>query len=219
MSTTPDEAAYDEYMAELYEEHKKEAIEEFTYERLQSYYINNKLMAQPAFLALSEARSLIESNKSAALIFSAIAMEVGLKTTLLKPIVHGLVHTESVAALITDLTISHSGMDRYRKLLFQVLRDHGGIDLSNYKRTESNKTLWEEINTVQKKRNLIMHRAVKAEVEDADLALAVASEILESIFPAIIAKMGLHLHDAFRICDDWKCQYKGTKFESVLNSI
>jgi len=219
MSTTPDEAAYDEYMAELYEEHKKEAIEEFTFERLQSYYINNKLMAQPAFLALSEARSLIESNKSAALIFSAIAMEVGLKTTLLKPIVHGLVHTESVAALITDLTISHSGMDRYRKLLFQVLRDHGGIDLSNFKRTESNKTLWEEINTVQKKRNLIMHRAIKAEVEDADLALAVASEILESIFPEIITKMSLHLHDGFRICDDWKCQYKGTKFENILNSI
>jgi hypothetical protein len=219
MSTTPDEAAYDEYMAELYEEHKKEAIEEFTFERLQSYYINNKLMAQPAFLALSEARSLIESNKSAALIFSAIAMEVGLKTTLLKPIVHGLVHTESVAALITDLTISHSGMDRYRKLLFQVLRDHGGIDLSNFKRTESNKTLWEEINTVQKKRNLIMHRAIKAEVEDADLALAVASEILESIFPEIIAKMGLHLHDGFRICDDWKCQHKGTKIEKILNSI
>ena len=219
MSTTPDEAAYDEYMAELYEEHKKEAIEEFTYERLQSYYVNNKLMAQPAFLALSEARSLIESNKSAALIFSSIAMEVGLKTTLLKPIVHGLVHTESVAALITDLTISHNGMDRYRKLLFQILRDHGGINLSNFKRTGSNKTLWEEINIVQKKRNLIMHRAVKAEAEHADLALTVASEILESIFPEIIAKMGLHLHDGFRICDDWKCQHNGTKFENILNSI
>jgi len=212
MTTTPDEAAYDEYMAELYEEHKKEAIEEFTFERLQSYYINNKLMAQPAFSALSDARSLIESNKSAALIFSAIAMEVGLKTTLLKPIVYGLVHTESVAVLITDLTISHSGMDRYRKLLFQVLKDHGGIDLSNFKRSGANNTLWEEINTVQKKRNLIMHRAIKAEDEDADLALVVASEILESIFPEIIVRMGLHLHDSFRICDDWKCKYKGTEF-------
>jgi len=219
MSITPNEAAYEEYMAELFEEHKKEAIEEFTYERLQSYYINNKLMAKPAFFALSEARRLIESSKSAALIFAAIAMEVGLKTTLLKPIVYGLVHTESVAALITNLTISHTGMDRYRNLLFQVLKDHGGIDLSNFKRTESNKTLWEEINKVQKDRNAIMHRTEKAGIEDADLALAVASEILESIFPEIISKMGLHLHDGYRICDDWKCQYKGSPFESFLNVI
>ncbi len=206
MSITPEEAAYDDYMAELYEENKKEAIEEFTYERLQSYYKNNKLLAQPAFLAFSEARILNESNKSAALIFSAIAMEVGLKTILLRPIVHGLVHTESIAALITDLTISHTGMDRSRNLLFQILRDHGGIDLSNFKRANSNKTLWEEIKTVIEKRNLIMHRAEKAKVEDTDLALDVASEILESIFPAIIAKMGLHMHDGFRICDDRKCQ-------------
>jgi len=219
VSMTEDEYAYDEYMTQLYEEHKKEAIEEFTYECLQSYYINNKLMAQPAFLALSEARSLIESNKSAALIFAAIAMEVGLKATLLKPIVYGLVHTESAAALITDLTISRTGMDRYRKLLFQVLKEHGGIDLSNFKRTDSNKTLWEEINKVRENRNIIMHRAGKAEVEDADLALAVASEILESIFPAIIAKMGLHLHDGYRICNNLKCQYKSTPLESVLNSI
>ena len=43
MSMTPDEAAYEEYMDKLYEEHREVAIEEFTGERLQSYYIDNKL--------------------------------------------------------------------------------------------------------------------------------------------------------------------------------
>lgn len=65
MSTTPDEAAYDEYMSQLYEEHKKEAIEEFTEERLQSYYLNHKLLAKPAVHALSEARNLIGINETA----------------------------------------------------------------------------------------------------------------------------------------------------------
>ena len=120
MSITPEEAAYDDYMAELYEEHKKEAIEEFTGERLQSYYLDHKLLAKPAFDALTEARNLLSTNATAGLIFSAIAMEVGLKDTLLKPIVFGLVHAVSVATLITDLAVSPTGMDRYRELLIQI---------------------------------------------------------------------------------------------------
>lgn len=208
MSTTNEDAAYDQYMLELYEEHKKEAIEEFTEERLHSYYIANKYLAKPAVNALSEARKLINLNATAGFIFATIAMEVGLKTTLLKPIVYGLVHTESVASLITDLTISHTGMDRYRKLLLQVLHDHGGVNLSSFKRSGTNKSLWEEIKEVQIIRNKIMHRAEVVSKDDADLALGVATIILETIFPAVVKKMGLHLHEEFRICDDWKCKYE-----------
>lgn len=205
MSITPEEVAYDNYMVELYEEHKKEAIEEFTSERLQSYYITNKKLAESATNALSEARNLLPFNTTAGFIFGAIAMEAGLKTTLLKPIVHGLVHAESVAALITDLTILHTGMDRYRKLLFQILEKHGGIDLNSFIRKGSKKSLWEELKAVQKKRNTIMHRAETASKEEAELAIGVASEILDQLFPAVIRKIGLHLHDGFRICNDWKC--------------
>jgi hypothetical protein len=205
MSITHSEAAYDDYMAELYEEHKKEAIAEFTSERLQSYYITNKKLAESATNALSEARNLLPFNTTAGFIFGTIAMEAGLKTTLLKPVIHGLVHAESVAALITDLTISKTSMDRYRDLLFQILKKHGGIDLNSLIRKGSKKILWEEIKTVQKKRNKIMHRAETASKEEAELAIGVASEILEKLFPAVIREIGLHLHDGFRICNDWKC--------------
>lgn len=58
MSMSYDEAAYEQYMDDLYEEHRKEAIEEFTADRLSSYYSENKLLAKPAFEALSEARKL-----------------------------------------------------------------------------------------------------------------------------------------------------------------
>jgi len=102
MSMTLQEAEYEEFMDRLYEEHREQAIEEFTAELLQSYYRSNGLLAKPAFDALVEARNLIKTSITAAFVFSAIAMEVALKETLLKPIVHGLVHAGSVASLVTD---------------------------------------------------------------------------------------------------------------------
>ncbi|MCQ9206865.1 MAG: hypothetical protein NG740_03175 [Omnitrophica bacterium] len=202
--------AYDQYMSDLYEEHGKEAVEEFTGERLRSYYSQNKLLAKPAFDFLSEAKKQNELNPTIGLLFAVIAMEVGLKATLLKPIVHGLVHDESSASLITDLTVSHTGMDRYRTLLLHILKEHGGVDLNTFKRAKSDKTLWEELKEMQKIRNSIMHRADKASKESADLALDVASEILKKIFPEIITRMGFHLHDGYRICANWECKYKGS---------
>lgn len=202
MSMTWEEAAYEDFIAQLYEEHKKEAIEEFTVERLQSYYLKNKLLAKPALQALKEARSLIKLNVTAGFIFGAISMEVGLKAAILKPIVYGLVHIDSIAEIIADLTISHTGMDRYRNLLSQILKDHCAIDLDNYKRKGANKSFWEEIKEVKKVRNLVVHRGELASVEQAELSINIASEILEKIFPKIISKIGLHLHDGFRVCDD-----------------
>ena len=143
-------------------------------------------------------------------------MEVGLKDMLLKPIVFGLVHTVSVASLVTDLTISNTGMDRYRHLLLQILRQHGGVDLDSFKRPASNKPIWHEIKEVQKKRNAILHRAETASKEEAVLALGVASAIIKTMFPAVIVKMGLHLHDGCRICNDWKCQYEGTPLRKLM---
>lgn len=218
MSMSYEEAAYEHYMGDLYEEHRKEAIEEFTSERFCSYYRENKLLAKPAFEALSEARKLNESNPTAGLLFASIAMEVGLKAMLLKPIVHGLVHAESVASLITDLTFSHTGMDRYRTLLLHLLQEHGGVDLNTFKRSGSNKTLWEEINEIQKIRNATMHRAEKASAQNADLALSVASEIIDNLFPEVVVKMGFHLHDGYLICSDWKCKHKGMPLGKIIES-
>ena len=127
MSMTPNEAEYEEFMDRLYEEHREQAIDEFTAELLQSYYRSNLLLAKPAFDTLIEARNLMKTSITAAFVFSAIAMEVALKETLLKPIVHGLVHAGSVASLVTDLVMGHRSMDRYKDLLLQVLREHGGV--------------------------------------------------------------------------------------------
>jgi len=206
MSMSYEEAAYDQYMSDLYEEHKKEAITEFKYERLCSYYENNKMLAKPAFESLYEARKLNEINPTGGLIFSSIAIEVGIKTILLKPIVCGLVNTESVVSLIIDMVFSHQSMDKYRELLFGLMRLHGGIDLTTLKIQGSNKNFWNEIKDIQKIRNDIIHKAEKASKNNANLALSIASEILEKIFPEVMNKMGFHLHENYKICSELKCK-------------
>ena len=111
MSMTEEEARYEQAMEELYEEHSKQAIEEFTAERLQSFYLNKPLLAKPSFDALVESRSLLRSHPTAALVFAASATEVSLKEVLLKPVVYGLVHSESAAGLIAELALGHACMD------------------------------------------------------------------------------------------------------------
>src|SRR3972149_1199498 len=186
---------YDEWIAELYVEH----VEEFTLERLKSYYIENPALAEEPLRALSEARSLFYKHAAASIIFSAIAIGTGLKLVLIKPIVFGLVHSEAAANIITELTITHTGLDRYKTLIFKILLDYGTIDFGSYVREGSSKTLWEEINDVQKMRNAIAHRAQLAIVrrDDAETAIAVASALLEDIFPKVINYLELHLHEDY----------------------
>ena len=63
-----------------------------------------------------------------------------------------------------------------------------------------------------------MHKAELASKEEATLALNVASEILDIMFPAVVTKIGLHLHEGFIICDDWKCKNEGTPIERIIKS-
>ena len=193
--------------ADLYDEFKEHAIEEFTIARLKSYYLKNRLLAKPAADFLAEARNLVTIDATAGFLFSAIAIEAGLKSTLLKPLVYGLVHASSIAELIANLTLSHTGMVRFRDLLFRILKEHGKVDLDDYKRPESNDIFWQEIRDVQNLRNKVMHRAEKVSRVQADLSVCVGSVILETIFPLVLKEMDLHIHDGYRICDDWRCGY------------
>lgn len=208
MSMTVEDYAYDQYMYELYEEHSKEAIEEFTEERLTSYYTQNQFLAKPAYDFLVEAIKQNKLNPTVGLLLSVISIEVGLRETLLKPIVFELVHDKSAASLITELTISHTGMDRYRGLLMHILQEHGGVDLDKYKRDLSQKPLWEELKEVQKIRNLVLHRAENVLQESADLAVDVATEIVKNIFPQVVSQIGLHLHNGYQICSNRNCKIK-----------
>jgi hypothetical protein len=190
--------AHDE---ELYRQHYGEAIKEFTAERLQSYYIAHPTLAEPARSVLRDAQALIQVNTRAALVFAVIAIELAIKTVLLKPVVFGLVHAEGLAHFITDLTLQQTGTGRFEDLLTRILASYGGVNLETFTRTGSTKPLWREIQELQKARNGIVHRGEAIPEETATLAVAVASTLLETIFPQVLAKLDLHVHDPGTICN------------------
>ena len=185
MSMTPQEAQHEEWLDQLYEEHKDQAIEEFTEERLQSYYRNNPELVQPARSVLEEARNLLPHSARASIVLASVAIEVGLKRAILGPVVFGLVHDESVAGLITDLVIAARQSD-YKNLLFKILEDHGNVNLDTYTREGGLKPLMQEYQEIQKDRNRVIHKAEPIAPERAAEAVAVATAVLEELFPRFI---------------------------------
>ncbi len=196
MSYTYEDAAYDMYMDEegaklLYEEHREQALSEFAAERLQSYYLGHPALAEPVLRALAASRDLLVKHPCAALIFAASAVEIGIKGVLLRPVVYGLVHQESTAALITDLATSHTSFGRFRELLLQILAEHGGTDLRTVKRHGATKPLWEED---------------QVDPEHAELGVQVASTVVETLIPTVLQRLGLHLHGGMRVCGEPGCR-------------
>jgi hypothetical protein len=189
-----------EYGFELYPEHSVEAIKEFTAERLQSYYVANPNLAAPALDALLEAQSLLASYPRPSLVIATTAMELAVKVVLLKPIVFGLVHIEGLAGFITDLTTKHTGMERFQSLLTAILAQFGGVDLKSFTRQRSTKTLWEEMDHVQAVRNRAIHRGETVSIANANLAVEVASTLLKELFPQVLSKLDLHLHEPGLVC-------------------
>lgn len=207
MSMTEGEARFEEWMDELYEEHKESALGEQVGERLKAFYLSQPLIAGKPLNALVEAKKLLQSHPSAAQVFAATAIEVGLKSILLKPVVHALVHNEPAAKIITDLALQRTRYDSLKKLLFQILSEQANVDLETHTRESKSKLVWQEIQETQKCRNQILHKAEKATKKQAEQAIAVAEEILDKFFPSVVTNLGLHLHEGVKICDDWKCKY------------
>lgn len=89
MSYDESDAARDEFIEEigreLYPDHKIQAIEEFTADRLRSFYVAHPDVMRPAVDSLQEGKALRALGKhSAALVFFVTAIELLLKATLLK---------------------------------------------------------------------------------------------------------------------------------------
>ena len=189
-----------DHASELLEEHYEDAVNQFTLERLQSYYSAQPNLAVPARDSLLYAQSLMPSFPQAALVFAVTATELTVKTVLLKPLISGLVHTEDLASFIAELTTKHTGMDRFQKLLTEIVAQFGGVQLKTFKRAGSVKTLWEEIGEIQCARNAVSHRGETVDSGIAVIAISVSTTLLNEVFPQILKKLGLHLHDPITVC-------------------
>ncbi len=193
--------ARNEFIESLYDEFAKEVlvgrndihgqvIAQFVSERLRSYYLRTPGIVARARWALAEARILVAAHPEAALVFAVTAAEAGLKSGLLKPILHGLVHDDAMAAVVAEL-VPEQRNDRFRDLLFGILREYGGVTLLTFKRDGTSQTLWSEMQETQKIRNQIVHRGESATSVDAERAIMIAETILLELYPAVLRTIGL----------------------------
>lgn len=196
---TPEDIAREDWYAEIYEEISTEAITEFTFERLRSYYLKNPHLAKNVYAIYGEALAVAESSPTAALVLFTTVIEVALKTTLLKPVIYGLVHNEAVADLVSDLVVKNNGLDRFQKILALIMREYSDIDIETYKIDGHSKTIWEEITVVQKARNAVAHRAEAATAEMAQLAEDVASVVVIDFLKGVLVDFGLEFKEGGQI--------------------
>ncbi len=199
----------EQFMPELYEEFARdvlsgkddlygEIIERFSSKRLHSFYLANPDVAEPALRALEEARALKALHPSAALVFAATAIEVGLKTTLFKPILHGLVTDDAAAVWITQL-IPREQNEKFKKVLLGILKEVGGVDLLAFQRLGRKEPIWDEIQKTRQRRHEVIHQAIQVTFAEAAQAIEIGTAVLEELFPRVIATLGLKTDVRLRI--------------------
>ena len=190
---TPEEMARDQWYSELVDEVAQQAIDEFALERLRSYYVSNPNLVKDVMNVLKEAKKLIDISPSASLVLYTTAIELGLKTALLKPVIYGLVHNESVADLISDLVVRQNGFDRFKPLLAQVVSEYGGINFDAFTIEGHQKPMWEEITILQQARNGVVHRGELTPLNLAVLSRDVALMIIVNYLQSVLKGLGLEL--------------------------
>ncbi len=190
---SPDEDLRDDWYSGLVDEISVQAIDEFTFDRLRSYYVSNRSLAVNAVSIFREARSMLDRSPSSALVLFTTTIELGLKVTLLKPVVYGLVHNDSAAELISELAVKQNGFDRFKPLLARILEEYGGIDFNSFKIENHTKTIWEEINSLQRTRNSVVHKGELTNNDSAVLAQEVATMIMGMFLPSVLNAFGLKL--------------------------
>lgn len=196
MSYSPEDAAWDEayesMSRELYPEHKEQAIAEFTSERLRSYYVAHPEVLIPAVRVFKESKALLAAgHHAAALTFAASAIELFLKAALLRPVVYGLVHSETLAELVVTAALSQTGFKRYEQLLAKLFLELAGIELKTLVCSNSSKPLLEEASKLQDVRNGVIHRGNEVSQLQAQFAIEVATQVFDKVLAEVLANLGL----------------------------
>ena len=206
MSYDPEDAArdefYDQISKELYPEHKEQAIEEFTKEKLKSYYQQNPDLMRPAVDAIQEGNwQLKEGRYTPALVFYVTAIELLLKATLLRPVLYGLIHNEALAEIMIKHILGQTGIERYENLLAQLFSNLAGIDIKQIKREGVQTKLFVECRELQTIRNNIIHRGASCQEADAKKGNLVSVAIFEKVVRPMLFSIGLTVIEKGKIVE------------------
>lgn len=181
---------YDRMSEELFPEHKEIAIEEFIEERMQSFYLKNPNIINTPMECTNHANELMQVSPPCALVMYTTAIELFLKSVLLKPVIYGMVHNESIAGLIVDTTIGQSGFTRYNKLLASLCLHAANIDLTEIKGM-NNKPILREAEEVQAIRNKVVHQGYKANEYEMGMAKNIAYLMLTEVVEPVLNNLDL----------------------------
>ena len=188
---------YEQISRELYPDHKQQAIEEFTADRLRSYYVKSPGVMRPAVDAVQEAKALLAVGRhSPALVFSASAIELLLKATLLRPVVYGLVHNDALAEIIVQRVIGRqTDIERYEGLLAGLFHTLAKIDLRAICRDGVALPLLQEAKQFQSLRDKILHQGTHCSPQDAETAFSVAVAVYDKIVAPMLFALGLKVEE------------------------
>ena len=184
------DAFYEQISQELYPEHKEQAIDEFIEERMRSYYLKNPNIIQAPIDSYLHANELLGISPRGALVMYTTAVELFLKSVLLKPVLFGMINNENIAELIVDSSVGQAGFNRYKKLLNSLCLCVANIELSDIQGT-SGKPILEEAEEIQKVRNRVLHQGHNASVDDMEKAKNIASLIFKDVVQPVLHNMNL----------------------------
>ena len=186
------DAFYEQISQELYPEHKEQAIDEFIEERMHSYYLKYPNIIQAPIDSYLHANELLDISPRGALVMYTTAVELFLKSVLLKPVLFGMINNENVAELIVYYSVGQTGFNRYKKLLNSLCLCVANIELSDIQGT-SGKPILDEAAEIQEVRNRVLHQGYKASVDDMKKAKNIASLIFKDVVLPVLQNMKLEL--------------------------
>ena len=193
---------YDQISKELYPVHKEQAIEEFTQEKLKSYYLKNPAVMRPAVEAIQEGNWQLEQKRySPALVFYVTAIELLLKATLLRPVLYGLIQNEGLAEIMIKHILGQTGVERYENLLAQLFDNLADIDVKQISREGIKTKLFVECRELQKVRNNIIHQGPSCTDKDAERGKLVSVAVFEEIVRPMLYSLGLTVIEKGRIIE------------------
>ena len=181
---------YDRMSEELFPEHKEIAIEQFIEERLQSYYLKNPNIIKAPMDCSNHANELMEVSPRCALVMYTTAIELYLKSVLLKPVLYGMVHNENMATLIMEASTGQSGFNRYNKLLNSLCLHAANIDLSSILGMQK-KPILKEAEEIQTIRNKVIHQGYEATTNEMGKAKNIAYLMLTEVVEPVLNNLEL----------------------------
>lgn len=196
MSYSEFDALQDEQMNDLYEQFKMQYESEFTFEKIEKFYTTNRDIVKAPLKNLSEALTLFENQYfTPAFTHAIIAIEIGIKSVLIKPILYSLVIDCKAGDLLYSQTFKYKSLQDINVFYYDILEEFTKLDFKKKRRDNSNITIWDEWKKLQKIRNEVFHQGISVEKTEAENAINMASYVLEEIIPTFLDVFYIHIED------------------------